>query len=434
MAKTGLLSPLRVGRETKPGRYGDDGGLYLQIKPSGSRSWLFRYKQDGKTRMFGLGAFPDVSLAGARKKAEALRGMLGNDVDPHRARDADKQRQLLEAARAITFKEGAKTYLQTHEGGWKNAKHRQQWHNTLETYVYPIIGALPMGAVDEPLVLKVLHQTVPPILHADGRVAKVGGLFWNARPDTARRVRGRIELILDWAKAHKYREGENPARWAGNLKHTLPGRKKRSRRHHPDLPYELVPAFLAKLRQNECASALALEFLIYNAPRTTETLHAKKPEIDAPGALWTIPEERMKAGVEHRIPLSRQSLAVLERAQKLQREPGYIFPGRKRGEPLSLSALLELVKPMGFADRKGQRITVHGFRSTFRDWVADCTSFSSEVADMALAHTIDDDVDAAYRRGDLFEKRRSLMQAWADYCNGIAGSNVLQFGARAAVA
>jgi len=433
MAKIGLLSPLRVEREAKPGRYCDGGGLYLEVKPSGTKNWLFRYQNDKTAKKIGLGPFSGTnSLATARKKAAALRGLLENGTDPQRDRERERERQRVEAARAISFQKCAETYISTHEGTWKNDKHRQQWRNTLVTYVYPIIGSLPVGAVDAPLVLRVMHQTVPPILKRNGSVAKVGGLLWNARPDTARRVRGRIELVLDWAKAHGYRDGENPARWRGNLSHALPRRGKRAVQHHPALPFEQIPAFMAKLRAQEGISALALEFLIYNAPRTMETLAAKWPEINQTDALWTIPEERMKAGLEHRIPLPAQALSVLERAKKLKRPGDYIFPGRKPQRPLSISAMLELVKPMGFNDNKGRRITVHGFRSTFRDWVAECTTFPSEVADMALAHVIGDDVEAAYRRGELLQKRRVLMAAWENYCDGAASDNVVRLDGRAA--
>lgn len=426
MAKTGLLSPMRVEHETKPGRYCDGGGLYLEVKAGGTKVWLLRYKHAGKPKTIGLGPFSGTnSLATARKRAAALRGLLENGIDPQAQREAERHHQLMEEARALTFKQCAETYISIHQPSWKNPKHRQQWRNTLVTYVYPIIGDLPVGKVDEPLVLKVLHQTVPPILRQDGSVAKVGGLLWAARPDTAGRVRGRIELVLDWAKAHKYRDGENPARWRGNLNYALPKRAKRSRRHHPALPYEQVPNFMARLRLQDGVSALALEFLIYNAPRTMEVLAGKWPEIDEQEVLWTIPEERMKAGVEHRIPLSGPALSVLERAKKLRRLGDYIFPGRKPSKPLSLSALLELVKPMGFTDKKGRRITVHGFRSTFRDWVAECTSFPAEVAEMALGHVIDNDVEAAYRRGELLKKRRALMDAWGAYCNGKSTANVV---------
>ena len=433
MAKTGLLVPLQISRPMEPGRYGDGGGLYLQVKPSGAKSWLFRYQKDGKPAMMGLGPFTKTnSLATARTKAAALRALLENGVDPRAQRKAEAERLQLTADRARPFKECAEAYIAANEPTWKNAKHRQQWRNTMKDYVYPVIGDLAVSSIDEAAVLKVLFKDVKPELRADGSLARVGGALWNARPDTARRVRGRIELVLDWARAHKYRDGDNPARWGGNLKGALPKRAKRSRRHHSALPFEQMPEFMAALREKEGVSALALEFLILNAPRTNETLGGKWPEIDEGAALWTIPEERMKADVEHRIPLAPQSLAVLEKAKKLRCKGDYIFPGARAEKPLSISALLELVKPMGFTDKKGRRITVHGFRSTFRDWVAECTDYPPEVAEMALAHTIDDEVVAAYRRGELLEKRRALMEKWATYCTTPPADNVVQFSERVA--
>jgi integrase len=415
MAKTGLLSPLRVGRESKPGRFGDGGGLYLQVKPGGSKSWLFMYKQDKKTLALGLGSFPDLSLASARKKAEAIRAMRENGVDPRAHRDAERQRQLVEVARAMTFKQCAEAYITAQEASWKNDKHRQQWRNTLATYVYPVIGKLPVAAVDAPLVLKVLHQTVPPA------TGKVGGLLWHARPDTANRVRGRIELILDWAGVNNYRDRDkqNPARWKGNLAHALPKRSKtQALKHHAALPFAEIAGFARALRERDGVATMALEFLILTAGRTGEVIGARWDEIDEGAALWTIPAERMKGGREHRVPLSDAALAVLTRVKPLCRGD-YVFPAASAKKPLSNMALLAVLHRMGRDD-----ITAHGFRSTFRDWTAECTGFPGEVAEMALAHAVEDKVEAAYRRGDLFEKRRALMKAWAGYCER-TGDNVV---------
>ena len=428
----GKLTDTAIRGALAPGKYGDGDGLWLLVSATGSKSWVFRYKIAGRERAMGLGPYPTVPLTKARTEAQRHTATRAAGKDPLELREQARKRQQVDAARAVPFRECAQTYIALHKASWKNAKHSQQWENTLETYVYPIMGDDPVSEVNEPRVLQVLQQEVPAKLRADGSEVKPGGPLWQVRLDTAQRVRGRIELILDWAKAHKHRDGDNPARWRGNLSFALPKRKKRSRRHHPALPYEQVPQFLTKLRERESISALALEFLIYNAPRTMETLAARGPEMDEAAALWTIPEERMKAEQEHCIPLAPQSLTILERAKKFRRADGYIFPGRKNGRPLSNSALLELVKPMGFTDHKGQRITVHGFRSTFRDWVAECTSFPEEVAEMALAHVIEDEVKAAYRRGALLEKRRALMEAWANYCNGATIANVVYIQGRAA--
>jgi len=415
MAKTGLLIPLQVGREANPGRYCDGGGLYLQVKPGGSKSWLFRYKVEGKSRMIGLGAFPDVSLSSARKKAEALRGLRGNNIDPHTAREKERERVRLEAARAMTFQQCAETFVASREVGWKSDTHRQQWRNTLATYVYPIIGKLPVADIDAPLVLKVLHQTVAP--HA----GKVGGLLWNARPDTAGRVRGRIELVLDWARVSRHREGENPARWRGNLDHALPKRSAvQALKHHPALPFAEISPFLRTVRDRAGVAAMALEFLILTASRTNEVL-----EIDQAAGIWIVPAKRMKGAREHRVPLSAAALAVLARVKPLCRGD-FVFPAASSKRPLSNMALLSLLRRM-----KRDDITAHGFRSTFRDWAAECTSFAGEVAEMALVHAVGDKVEAAYRRGDLFEKRRALMAVWADYCNGVEASNVVQLQGRA---
>jgi integrase len=414
------LKTLTINRVLEPGRYGDGGGLYLLVGPTGAKSWVFRWKTDGKERSMGLGAFEAVSLADARIKADECRRLRGAGKDPLAEREGERQRAKLEAARAVPFKQCAETYISENEGSWKNDKHRQQWRNTLETYAYPLIGKTPVSGVDKSAVLQVLRQTVPAL---NGKAA---GVFWLVRPETAARVRGRIELILDWATANDYRQGDNPARLRGCIGPALPKSRRRRTRHHPALPFALIPAFMADLRKQEGVPARALEFLILNAPRTTEVREAKLPEIDEGEALWTIPEERMKADKEHRVPLTVEALAVLKVAAALRLESEYLFPGRKRTQPLSNMAMLQLLRRMGYKDAKGQPITVHGFRSTFKDWASECTQFPSEVSEMALAHTIDDEVEAAYRRGELLQKRRALMEAWAGYCcSPVAGGNVV---------
>jgi integrase len=293
----------------------------------------------------------------------------------------------------MTFREGAETYIAAHKAGWKNPKHAAQWPATLATYVYPVFGDLPVQAIDTGLVMKALEP------------------IWTAKPETATRVRGRIESVIDWATARGYRQGENPARWRGHLENLFPKKSKVRRvEHHPALPYDEIGAFTASLRGQGGIGARALEFLILTAARTGEVIGARWDEFDLAQKVWTVPAERMKAGKEHRVPLSAPALAIVE-AMRETRESEFVFPGGKRGKPLSNMAMLKLLKRMGRDD-----LTAHGFRSSFRDWAAESTGFPSEVVEMALAHMVGDKVEAAYRRGDLFAKRRQLMEAWARYC------------------
>jgi integrase len=290
----------------------------------------------------------------------------------------------------MTFRQCAERMIASHEAAWKNPKHRAQWKATLATYAYPMFGDLSVAAVDNGLVLKVLEP------------------LWTTKPETAGRVRGRIEAVLDWAKARGYREGENPARWRGHLDKLLPNRRKvRAVKNHAAMPYRDIPDFMAELRDHTGVSARALEFAILTAGRTSEVIGATWSEIDLKSGVWTIPASRMKAGKEHRVPLSAPALELLK---ALPREGQHVFMGGRAGKPLSNMALLELMRGMkpGFVP--------HGFRSTFRDWAAETTAFPSEVVEMALAHAISSKVEAAYRRGDLFEKRRALMTAWAHHC------------------
>jgi integrase len=319
--------------------------------------------------------------------------VLAAGLDPIAVRNDKRAASAVAAAKAMTFAYCATAYINAHEAGWRNPKHRQQWKNTLATYVSPVLGKLAVSAVDTGLVLKVLEP------------------IWTRKPETASRVRGRMEAVLDWAKARGYRTGENPARWRGHLDHLLPAKAKvRKVEHHAALPYARIGTFLAALRKQDCISARALEILILAATRTGETLGATWNEVDMGAKLWTLPSGRMKAGKEHRVPLSDAALSVLRQMHAI-RHSDYVFPGARDGRPLSETSLLMLLRRMGRGD-----ITAHGFRSTFRDWAAERTNFPREVAEMALAHAIPDAVEAAYRRGDLFEKRRKLMDAWAAYC------------------
>lgn len=387
------LTPLGVSKATKPGYYGDGGGLWLQVSPSGSKSWIFRFTLSKKQREMGLGPVHTVSLAEARAKAKECRLILLEGKDPLETRKASMLAEVLERAKMMTFDQCAAAYIAAHRSGWKNSKHASQWENTLETYASPIIGKMPVALVDTALVVKVLSP------------------IWQTKTETATRLRGRIESILDWATVSKYRQGDNPARWRGHLDNLLadPSRSKRTS-HHPALPWQEVGAFMAALRKQEGIAAKAVELAILTACRSGEIRLATWAEFDLAAALWVIPAERMKAGREHRVPLSNAALALLE---SMPRMGDLVFPGAKPGKPLSDMSLTAVLRRMKRGD-----ITVHGFRSSFRDWCAEsvANSFPREVCEHALAHSLPDKVEAAYRRGDLIEKRTMLMQAWADYC------------------
>ena len=405
------LSDVTLRSQLVPGRYGDGGGLYLRVAPSGQKSWVFRYRVNGCQRDMGLGGYPAVSLKVARAKAAECRDMRARGLDPLDEREKQDQAAKEFAARAATFKECCDAYISGHEAGWKNSKHRQQWRNTLATYVHPTFGALPVQSVDTALVFKVLEP------------------IWRNKPETAGRVRCRVESILDWAKVRGYRDGENPARWRGHLEHMLPERSKlRAVRHHAALPFDEMHGFVAALREREGVAARALEFLILTAARTGEVLGARWPEMDEAARAWIVPADRMKAGKEHRVPLTGRALAILDLVWPLRSGGAFVFPGDIAGKPLSNMALLVLLRRM-----KQDDVTAHGFRSTFRDWAAERTAFPREVAEMALAHAIGNDVEAAYRRGDLFEKRRALMEGWQTHCETpCERGKLLPFSARSA--
>jgi integrase len=345
----------------------------------------------------GLGPLALYGLADARAKALDARRKRHDGIDPIEARRAERARQRLDAAKAITFKQCAEAYVAAHRAGWRNEKHAAQWSATLTAYAYPIIGALPVQAVDTGLVLKVLEP------------------IWMAKPETASRLRGRIESILNFAKTREYRDGENPARWRGHLDNLLPARSKvRQVEHHAALPYAELPAFLVALRKQEGIAARALEFAILTAARTGEAIGAFWNEIDLLDKTWTVPAARMKAHREHRVPLSARPLAILEEMQRARHGDAgdaFVFPGRKPGTPLSNMAFLMLLRRMGRGD-----LTAHGFRATFKTWGSERTSFQNEIVEASLAHTIGGKVEQAYRRGDLFEKRCRLMGAWAAFC------------------
>ncbi len=340
----------------------------------------------------GLGPADLYSLAEARQKALEARKLVAEGVDPIEARQAKRTAAAVDAAKGMTFRACAEAYINAHRSGWRNPKHAAQWPATLGAYAYPHFGSLPVQAVDVGLVMK----AVEPI--------------WTEKPETASRVRGRIESVLDWATARGYRQGENPARWRGHLENLLPPRSKVRRvEHHAALPYGEIAAFMAELRQQEGVGARALEFAILTAASTGEVIGARWDEINVAERLWIVPADRMKAGKEHRAPLSDAALAIVEKMAAI-RQGDHVFPGSKAERPISNMAMLMLLRRMGRGD-----LTAHGFRSTFRDWAAEATNFPAEVAEMALAHTVGDKLEAAYRRGDLFEKRREIMAAWANF-------------------
>ncbi|MDR3414297.1 MAG: tyrosine-type recombinase/integrase [Formivibrio sp.] len=349
----------------------------------------------------GLGPLHTVTLADARVKAAECRKQRLDNSDPLQVRDAALLAAKLEDAKVMTFQNCSEAYISAHASGWRNAKHADQWRNTLSTYAYPIFVDLPVQTIDTGLVMKVLEP------------------IWATKTETASRLRGRIECVLDWATVREFRRGENPARWRGHLDNLLPKRQKVQKvEHHNALPYEEIGDFMTTLRAQEGVAARAFEFLILTATRTSETIGATWSEVDFDAKVWTIPASRIKAGKEHRVPLSPAAIAILE-TMKNDDSEDHVFPGGRGCAGLSNMAMLKLLERISRND-----LTVHGFRSTFRDWVSERTSFPREVAEMALAHSIGDKVEAAYRRGDLFKKRRKLMEAWCAYC----GTAQLQSG------
>jgi len=387
------LGPLAVSRLASPGLHfvGGVAGLALQVNERGARSWVLRVQVGDKRRDMGLGGFPDVSLAGAREAARAARAKVRDGIDPVANSRALRSAMKADQAQAKTFKFCALAYIDTHEAGWRNAKHAQQWRNTLDTYAYPLIGELLVRDIGLPHVLAVLEP------------------IWTKKTETASRLRGRLESILDWATTRGYRAGLNPARWKGHLDTVLPAAGTVANAgHHSALPVGEIGAFMKTLRSQAGMSAQALEFTILTAARSGEVRGARWTEIDLDAATWTVPGERMKAGKEHRVPLSDVALAVLNALPHADRN-ALVFASPRGGmlSDMSLTAVLRRMKVDAVP---------HGFRSSFRDWCAERTNYPREVAEMALAHAIGDKVEAAYRRGDLFEKRRRLMKDWAAFC------------------
>ncbi len=396
-------------REGKPGQHAAGSGLYLKVSAPGVGSWFFRYKIDGKTRRMGLGKAGNASdsnkdpltLAEASKAAMEPRSQLSKGLDPldHRI----ELRRQKETASA-TFDNLAADYIAAHRMGWKNAKHAQQWENTLKTYASPVIGKLSPDSVTTGHILEILNKEN----------------FWSKKPETASRVRNRIELVLDAAKARGMREGENPARWRGHLDKLLPRRAKiQTVKHHPALPWSELPAFMKTIGEKQHPTYKAMQMTILTACRTSEVLGATWAEVDLERRVWTVPAERMKMGKEHRVPISDALLTILEGLTREENNP-HLFPGMKAGKPLSNMAMLMGLREIGRSD-----LTMHGFRSTFRDWAGECTPHPRDVCEQALAHSLGNAVEAAYRRGDLFEKRRALMADWTSYCSNKLAGNVI---------
>jgi integrase len=392
VAKIDLLSATKVKSLKKPGDYLDGRGLYLQVRNQSSKSWILKYSMQKRAREMGLGSAFDFDLADARDMRDRYRKLVKLGVDPIEHRKTETAERTAEKAKAVTFKDAATRYIAANRSGWKNIKHASQWEATLKAYAYPTIGALPVQAIDTALLMKVLEP------------------IWSTKPETASRVRGRIESVIAAAKARGEFKGENPATWKGHLDKLLPKTSKvRSVENHAALPYADLPAFVIELHKREGIAASALEFLILTAARTGEVLGATWDELDLRKSVWTIPDERMKNGREHQVPLSAPAVAVLERMSKITNGGNYVFFGQSSGRSLSNMALLVLLRRMERHD-----ITSHGFRSTFRDWAAD-RGYQDAVAEAALAHTVPDAVVAAYRRTTFFELRKQMMDDWATF-------------------
>lgn len=429
MAKvTNKLTPQKIKALKEPGYYLDGAGLYLQVSKTGSKSWVYQYTSNGKRREMGLGSLLALPPDAARGLADEARSVLASGADPIEKRKVDTAASVLAANSVRTFADCAADYIAAHKDGWKNAKHIDQWINTLRTYAEPLIGKLSVADVSTEHVVRVLQKNA----------------FWTTKNETANRLRNRIENVLDWAKTMGYRTGENPARWRGHLENLLPAPNKVQKpAHHAALPVDDLPYFMADLRKQTSTSAKALNFALMTAARTIEVVAAQWQEIDLDKAVWKVPAERMKAKKEHCVPLSRQAVKLLE-SIKPENVQGtdYVFSARK-GKSLSTAAMENTLDRMGYTapvqdgrqaikpmpaltypdGKQKPHITVHGTcRSTFRDWVAEKTEYPRDLAEMALAHTISDKTEAAYRRGNMLERRRAMMQDWANWLDRNAGT------------
>jgi integrase len=383
------LNVKKVNKLSQPGRYGDGGGLYAQVTTTG-RSWVFRYELRGAERWMGLGPLRDFTLDEARERARKARRLLKDGTDPLDAKWAERAARAVEAAKRIDFETAARDYFKGHEQKWSNAEHRRQFLSSLQDFAFPQIGKIPVAQVDTPAVLEVLKP------------------IWYDKTVTAGRVRNRIEAVLDWATASGYRTGPNPAAWAGHLEAILPAKAKIAKvKHHAALPYADIPDFVAALATRKGIEAKALAFLILTAARSGEVINARRSEIDFVAKVWTVPADRMKARKEHRVPLPDRALAILK---ALPTEGDFIFPGARKGRPLGKMAMANLI------DAMERDVTVHGFRSSFRDFAAERTNFPREIIEQCLAHSVGNAVEQSYLRTDVLEKRRKLMAMWSSFC------------------
>jgi integrase len=398
--KMNRLNARAMAAISKRGRHADGGGLYLSISPNGGRRWVFLFRWHGKPTEIGLGSARDVTLARARELASLARAKLAEGINPKDARRASE---------GATFGECADRVIAAMKPSWRNRRHAAQWEMTLRCYAAPL-RRLPVHEITTEDVLSVLKP------------------LWNDKLETASRLRSRIERVLDAAKAQGLRSGENPARWRGHLDQLLPKRQRLTRKHHAAMNYPDVPTFIADLQTRNATAALALEFIILTAARSGEVLGARWEELDLERAVWTVPPKRMKGGREHRVPLPKRALEIAAAIQK-SGDSEFVFAGQKPGKSLSANVLQMMLRRMKIKDA-----TVHGFRSAFRDWAAECTNFPNEVCEAALAHVIENKAEAAYRRGDLFEKRRKLMEAWGAYCGRTKTGEIVAFPAATAEA
>jgi integrase len=416
MARCGIerLKPAWVAKTKEEGLHADGGNLYLQVsvgsKGNTRKSWIFRFGMRGQHRQrdMGLGSLDTFGLGAARAMALEYRQLVAKGIDPIAHRDAARARKAAETAAIVTFDQAAETYVREHRAKWGNQRHAKQWTTTLEAYVSPILGKASVRDITTAHVLKVLNQPL------DGEP----GTFWTARPETASRVRGRIEAVLAWATVSEFRTGDNPARWKNHLDKLLPSLRKTAVKRQPALPYAEMPTLMAGLRERTGMSTLALQFALLTAVRSADVRHAKRADIDLAAKVWTIPKFS-KTGKEHRVPLSVAALAVLRKAAEIADgiggrggASGLAFPNDVSGKPLSGSALLRVLELMGL---KGA-MTTHGARSAFRTWAMEQTNFPRELAEISLGHTVGTAVEQAYLRGSALQKRRRIMEAWSDYC------------------
>jgi len=407
MGKAYKLTALQVAKAKKAGLYGDGAGLWLQVSDTGTKSWIYRFMLNGKSRWMGLGPVLDVSLDEARTRAAAARSKVREGIDPLDEKHAAKSAIRAAVAKAINFDKAAEEFIKSKSAEWKNAKHKDQWTNTLATYASPTIGNLDVSMIETAHITKILSP------------------IWAEKTETATRLRGRIESVLDWAKVNKYRIGENPARWKGHLDKLLANPSKVAPvEHHPALPYKETGVFMKALRKLSGSGCKAIEFAILTAARSGEVRCATWKEFDLDSALWVVPAERMKAGKEHHVPLSVEAVELLKSLPRIEGND-LVFPAPRGGvlSDMTLTATLRRMdesrqkeEGKGWQDRNGKRITAHGFRSTFRDWAGETTGYPREVIEHAIAHQLADESEAAYARGTLFDKRRRLMADWAKFC------------------